>query len=321
MQEGAKMQKVLLGNTGIEVSRLCFGTLTVGPLQANLPIEEGAEIMRLAIEWGINFFDTAQLYGTYAYIKRAMQHSGNKEIVISTKCYAYTRELAVQALEQARKELDRDVIDIFMLHEQESVHTLRGHLEALEYFMECKQKGLIKAVGASMHHVAAVEGAIEFGLDVIHPILNLNGLGIVDGDRYQMEVAVKKAHDNGIGVFSMKPLGGGNLFKKAQECLDYAFGNHFVDSVAIGMQSTEELKANINYLETRRFSPQALDRLQNKTRLLHIDAWCEGCSNCKKKCPQNAISIKNHKAVCDHSVCILCGYCAASCPVFAIKVV
>ncbi|HHY52186.1 MAG TPA: aldo/keto reductase, partial [Clostridiales bacterium] len=165
------MKYAWLGKTGIQVSRICFGTLTAGPLQANLPLEEGATLMAEAIERGINFFDTAQLYETYPYLRRAMEITGKKDIVISTKTYAYTRQLAQEALEQARRELNRDVIDIFMLHEQESIHTLRGHREALEYFFEQKQKGVIRAVGASMHRIAAVEGALQMGLDVIHPLL------------------------------------------------------------------------------------------------------------------------------------------------------
>jgi len=315
------MKYAWLGKTGIQVSRICFGTLTAGPLQANLTLEEGATLMAEAIERGINFFDTAQLYETYPYLRRAMEITGKKDIVISTKTYAYTRQLAQEALEQARRELNRDVIDIFMLHEQESIHTLRGHREALEYFFEQKQKGVIRAVGASMHRIAAVESALQVGLDVIHPLLNMEGLGIMDGTRAQMEQAVRQAHDRGIGVFSMKPLGGGNLFRSAEECLQYAFSLPWVDSVALGMQSVEELSANLEFFETGKFSPKARAELENKVRRLHIDDWCEGCGTCVERCGQKALFLKDGKAVCDHSRCILCGYCASTCPAWAIKVV
>jgi len=106
-----------LGKTGIKVSRLCFGGLTVGPLQANLPLEEGAEVMRQAFDRGVNFIDTAELYRTYPYIALAIKKS-QKDIVVSSKTYAYDRAGAQKSVEKARKELDRDVIDIFMLHEQ-----------------------------------------------------------------------------------------------------------------------------------------------------------------------------------------------------------
>lgn len=315
------MQQTALGNTGIIVSRMCFGTLTIGPLQARLPIEEGAAVLAHAIRRGVNFFDTAQLYDTYAYLRRAMALTGRRDIVISSKTYAHTRELAAKAVEQARRELDRDYIDIFMLHEQESIHTLRGHAPALEYLFECRQKGIVRAVGASMHHIAAVEGACARCLDCIHPLINRAGLGIVDGTRRQMEDALQRAKEQGVGVFGMKPLGGGNLFSEAEDCLRYALGLTCLDSVAIGMQSVDEVDANITFWDSGAFLPSQRKALDEKKRRLHIDDWCEGCGHCVAVCSQRALRVVNGRAVCSDEGCILCGYCAAHCPAWAIKVV
>lgn len=310
-----------LGNINIKVSPICFGTLTVGPVQANLTVPDGGEIFAYGIENGINFFDTAQLYQTYPYIKYAMKRANNYDIVVSSKTYAYTREMAKEAVEQARKELDRDYIDIFMLHEQESIHTLRGHTPALEYLYECKQQGIIKAVGASMHTVAAVKGAISKELDIIHPLINYNGLGISDGSREDMEAAISQAHGYGMGVFSMKALGGGNLHKNASECLKYAFTRDFIDSVAIGMQSVDEVLANINFYNNHTFTKKDTEALYNKNRHLHIDDWCVGCGACVKRCKQNALYIEDNTAKCIYEKCILCGYCSTVCKEWAIKVV
>ena len=188
------MQYTTLGESGLSVSRLCIGSLTVSPVQANLPPERAAEVLAYAFSRGICFTDTAQYYENYPLIRRALKLYGG-DVVISTKTYAYTREMAIEAVEQARRELDRDVIDIFMLHEQESYETLRGHREALEYLFECKSRGIIRAGGASMHHIAAVRGVIEMHrrgipLDVIHPIFNRAGYGIADGDIGEMQAAV-----------------------------------------------------------------------------------------------------------------------------------
>ena len=316
------MEQLQLGNTGLTVSRLCFGTLTLGPLQATLPLEDGAQLLCRAIERGVNFFDTAQLYGSYAYIRRAMEISGKRDIVISTKTYAHTRDLAAQALEEARRELDRDYIDIFLLHEQESEHTLRGHREALEYLLGQKQRGVIGAVGISTHMVAGVRAAVDFGLDVIHPLLNLTALGICDGSRQDMEAAVQQAHDAGMGVFSMKALGGGNLFRKAEQCLEYALSLPYVHSVAVGMQSESEVHANIDFFEGKGFSRAAKAELLSKTRRLHIESWCEGCGACTGRCGQRALSLDaGGMAVCDAAACLLCGYCGAVCPAMAIKII
>ena len=315
------MRQILLGNTSIAVSRLCFGTLTIGPLQAALPLDKGAALLVHAIQRGVTFFDTAQLYQTYPYIRRALQLCGQPNVVLSTKTYAHDRALATAALEEARRELDRDYIDIFLLHEQESEHTLRGHREALEYLLEQKQRGIIGAVGVSTHMVSGVRGALKFGADIIHPLLNIDGLGILDGSREEMEREVERAYESGAGIFSMKSLGGGNLFRKAEECLNYALSLPYVHSVAIGMQSIAEVDANIDFFSGQGFSPAAKRALTQKQRRLHIENWCEGCGACIPRCGARALSLRGDTAVCDRSACLLCGYCAAACPLLAIKMI
>ena len=146
-----------LGHSGLKVSRLCFGTLTMSPLQRNMPPEEGARLLVYAYERGVRFLDTADLYGTYPHIRLALKDA--PDYVISTKAYCYDRDTARAALERAFAGTGRDYIDLFMLHEQESELTLRGHRPALDALYDCKAKGMVRAVGISTHHVAAVRAA------------------------------------------------------------------------------------------------------------------------------------------------------------------
>ena len=75
------MERVILGDTNIEVSRLCFGSLTMTPFQANLSIKEGAYLINYAYDKVINFLDTAEIYSNYNYIKEALK--GIKRKIIS----------------------------------------------------------------------------------------------------------------------------------------------------------------------------------------------------------------------------------------------
>jgi len=317
----------------LKVSKLCFGSLCIGPLQSDLAVADGAEIIRCALRLGVNFIDTAQLYETYPYIARA----AFPDTVISTKTYAYTKKLAEDALNEALRELGRDAIDIFMLHEQESVHTIYGHIEALEYLFEQKRAGKIKAVGISTHHVAGVAGALEFNrtykggdkLDVIHPMLNVDGLGIIperagEHKTRQMEQALADAKENGFFIFTMKPLGGGNLFASADRALRYCLDKPYVDSVAVGMKSELEVAANAHFFETGRFTDEyyrSYIEREGKKKRLHIDGWCEGCGKCAEACPAGALGISGGRAVCDGGKCVLCGYCARACGCFAVKII
>ncbi|NSW91838.1 MAG: aldo/keto reductase [Firmicutes bacterium] len=314
------MEYIKLGNTGIEVSRLCFGALVIGPLQVNLPIDRGADIILKGLELGINFIDTAEIYGTYPHIREAIKRWGKKP-VISTKCYAYTKEGAAESLEKARKELDMDVIDMFLLHEQESRLTLKGHKEALDYFISQKGKGIIRAVGVSTHNIEVVEACSEMPeIDVIHPLLNIRGIGIGDGSVEEMLTAIKKAYNAGKGIYSMKALGGGNLIACFNESINFVLNIPYIHSIAVGMQTEDEVEMNVRIFEGREIPEDLKYRVKNTRKKLHIDYWCEGCGKCVERCSQNALEIINRKAIVNENKCILCGYCASVCPQFAIKV-
>ena len=336
------MEKVILSDRLQPVSRLAFGSLTLSPLQAGHDVERASDTIVYAFSKGINFIDTAEYYENYHIIRRAFEKfKGSDGVVLSTKTYAYDRATAEASLEKARRETGRDIIDIFMLHEQESYDTLRGHREALDYFFECREKGIIRALGASMHHVAAVRGVVRLfhegvALDVIHPIYNKSGIGIADGTLSEMAEAVAEAHSLGIGVFGMKALAGGHLCASAEEAFDFVLDSGFIDAVAVGMQSEAECDANIEYFTHRSFSSEAKARLSEKTRRLHVEEYCEGCGSCVKRCPVGAlrlvenpsseipsgefVRVFTHHAECDTDKCVLCGYCSKVCPMFALKV-
>lgn len=309
-----------LGRTGILVSEVAFGSLTMAPMQANLPPEAAAEVLCHASERGVNFLDTAQLYENYEYIRLAEKRM-KRPLVIASKAYAYEKQMAFDAVEQARRALDRDYIDLFLLHEQESEHTLRGHMPAIEELLRLKALGVIRAFGISTHHVAAVRAAAAVDyIDVVHPLINKAGLGIVDGTRADMEQAMREAYEKGIGLYTMKSLGGGNLFSSAEESFRYIFSFPYKHAVCIGMQSCDEVDADIDFAEKGCFSEESLRRLSQKKRHLHIDDWCVGCGRCVQRCRQHALSVVNGKAAVTGD-CVLCGYCSRVCDQWAIKVV
>lgn len=315
------MNRVKLGNTDIEVSRLCFGSLTMTPFQANLSIKEGSDLIKYAYKKGINFIDTAEIYENYQYIREALKGINRHDYIITTKCYAYTREMAKASLELALKKLKTNYIDIFMLHEQESIHTLRGHWDAIEYFLEAKKMGKIRAIGISTHRVEGVLGATQVGeIEVIHPIVNKEGIGIQDGNIEDMLIAIEKAYNKGKGIYGMKPLGGGHLINKAQEAFNFVKHLPYIHSIAIGMQSREEIDCNIDLMEKGIIPEHLSKKMKKKNRKLIIADYCMGCGNCVDICKHKGIEIINGKAVPNEN-CVLCSYCARNCPEFCIKVI
>ncbi len=302
------------------VSKMCFGALVIGPLQANQPVEAGALVIRAALNQGVNFIDTAELYGTYDHIREAVKGSVNKPVV-ATKSYAYTAEGAAKSVEKARKGLDIDVIDIFLMHEQENRLTLRGHRDALEFYLNEREKGRIRAVGVSTHNIEVVRAICDMPeIDVIHPLVNISGLGIGDGTIESMLSAVKRAWECGKGVYSMKPLGGGNLLHSYDACMDFVLGLPYIHSIAIGMQSIYEVEMNVYRFKSAQIPNRLRKAIAAKSKQLNIEYWCESCGRCIEKCGQKALSKVDGKMAVDRGRCVLCGYCSSVCPQFAIKI-
>ena len=309
-----------LGRTGLTVSQLCFGALTVGPLQARLPLRDGAAVIRAALDGGVNFIDTAELYQTYDYIHQAIQ--GHKDVIITSKSYAWTYEGMRESVEKACQSLGRDYVDIFLLHEQTSRLTLKGHQEALRYLIDAKQQGIIRAIGVSTHTVDVVRAvAMMDEVDVIHPILNMVGIGIIDGTVEDMLIALAFAAVQGKGIYTMKALGGGHLSHSSLQAIKWILSQKHIASIAVGMQSIDEVLFNI-----AAFGQQAIDvnlalRITARQRRLLVEDGCIGCGRCVLKCPMEALYLEEDQVHVDMSKCILCGYCGAHCPEFALKIV
>ncbi len=109
------MRAVKLGFRGPMVSEVCFGSLAISPLQGRVTESEGQAVLEYAIERGVNWVDTAEIYANYAQLKPVLARHPDVRVV--SKSYAVTGEQMRRSLEMARQGLQRDVLDFFLLHE------------------------------------------------------------------------------------------------------------------------------------------------------------------------------------------------------------
>lgn len=315
------MKKNSLGNTGIEVTPVGFGVLTVGAAQLNLPLEEGASVLRYALDCGINFLDTAQYYQTYPYIRKALKGTSLDPVITSKSLHPSYQDMK-HAVEEARREMDRDVIDIFLLHEVRSDRDWQIRSGAWEYLQEAKSKGMIKAIGVSTHHVdVAAKAVADKDLDILFPLINFQGLGIRKesgpGTKEEMASAIEAASDAGKGVYAMKVFGGGNLAGHYLKAIHYVQNLRGITSMMIGFGYHHEIDRIIEVMEGT-IDPDYQPDISNK-RIRIDQADCEACGACIKRCPNQAIFINEQGlSEVDHSKCLTCGYCAPVCPVRAI---
>ncbi len=219
-----------LGRTGLKVSRLCLGTMNFGPKTTE---EDSFRIMDRALEHGINFFDTADVYGwkrgegiTEQIIGRWFAQGGGRreKVVLATKVYGdmgeWPNEARLSALhirraaEGSLKRLQTDYLDLYQMH-----HVFREAPweEIWQAFEILVQQGKLLYVGSSnfagWHIAKANEQAAKrnfLGLvseQSIYHLLNRN---------VELEV-IPACEDYGLGLIPWSPLGGGLLAGKPKE--------------------------------------------------------------------------------------------------------
>ncbi len=313
-----------LGKTGIPVSELCFGALPLGPLQKKIDPETGAEIILKALEGGVTFIDTAQLYQTYEPIRQALKQTRIRP-VIASKSMAPDAQGMQAAIDGALREMELDYIDIFHLHAarvpagEDVFKTRAGAWQAL---LDCKKQGIIKAVGISTHSVPAVNlAAARDDVDIVFPIINKNGTGILHGDTARMIAAINRCREHKQGIYLMKALGGGCLVNDYHCALSFV-RELFPLPIALGMVSLKEVEYNLNYFNA---DPEAAAKLPPPAAASKcfqvIDFLCKDCGECIKTCPNLAISkpAPDLKPEINPDLCLRCGYCVGFCPQFAIR--
>ncbi|MBT0662904.1 aldo/keto reductase [Geobacter pelophilus] len=316
------MQQSILGRTGITVSRLVYGTLPMGPLQAALSPDEGGRLIRHALELGVSMLDTAELYGSYPHIRAGVEGYRGSVTIVS-KTHALDATTARSHIERGLRELGRERIDIVHCHAARVADPFVDRAEVIAELLKMKAEGKIGHVGLSTHYISAVRRAAQHPeIEVVHPLINRTGMGIIDGTAQEMADAIKACADSGTGIYAMKALAGGNLISSARESIGYVLGLPGVHAVALGMLSQEEIEANIRLFSTGEADAVAWQHLEARTRHLRImERFCKGCGQCVPACVNSALSLVEGKATVDEETCVLCGYCGAACPEFIIRVV
>lgn len=316
------MKTACLGQTGIRVTELGHGTLIFGRLQAQMPTENGALALRRSYELGVRFIDTAQAYDSYRHIRRFLDDVRPDDVTLASKSHARTFKDMYAAVDESLRELGVERLDVMHLHALKGDGDLAERQGALEALVKCRSEGKIRAIGMSSHSVAAfheVLGVTE--IEVVHPIINRQGLGLIEGSHAQLLDHLKRLKQRGCGIYAMKAFGGGHLIRSMESALAYVRGLDLVDASVVGMKTPQEVEIDVRLFETGRLDAKDRAATAGFTKRLVVYDSCKRCGRCVEACQQNAMAIEEKKAVNTPSKCILCGYCAEACPEFLIRVV
>jgi aryl-alcohol dehydrogenase-like predicted oxidoreductase len=229
----ATMEHTRLGRSGLLVSRLCLGTMNFGPETSE---EDAHEIMDRALDEGVNFFDTANVYGwragegvTEQIIGRWFAKGGERreKVVIATKVYGSMgnwpnmNKLSAlnirRACEGSLRRLQTDHIDLYQMHHVDRDTPWDELWQAMDVLV---QQGKVVYVGSSnfagWHVTQAVEAARDrrsLGLVSEQSLYNL-------ADRTVELEVLPACRAYGVGVLPFSPLAGGllgGILRKARE--------------------------------------------------------------------------------------------------------
>jgi 1-deoxyxylulose-5-phosphate synthase len=252
-----KVDLVKLGNTGLKVPRIAFGTGTFGwryeSSQSKLGIENFVNMAQYCYDRGIRFLETADMYGTHEHVGAALKVLPREKVTVLSKVMVYQQrgwyepELFEKSLDRFRKAMQIDYIDIMLLHALSSPTWTDDYRHYMDALSEAQQKGIIKAVGVSCHNVDAMRLASETPwVEVLLAQINHQGPRM-DGPPEVVMPILANARKNGKGVIAMKVFGCGQLVEDDQReaSLNYVLKSGNVDCLTLGMVNTDEVDDNI----------------------------------------------------------------------------
>ncbi|MEO9004524.1 MAG: aldo/keto reductase, partial [Ginsengibacter sp.] len=186
------MNKRRLGNTSIEVSEIAFGGVEIGlPYGIGIQSEkdmltekEAIDLLHASLEAGINFYDTARMYGNSEAIMGKAFVAKRNNVILSTKCRHFRnkdghmlpdKDLKKHIEDSLRESLDAlqtDYVDVFMLHQADE-EILDNEIISVT-FSDIRDRGITRAIGASTYSVEETRKAIFSGIwDVVQLPFNL----------------------------------------------------------------------------------------------------------------------------------------------------
>lgn len=248
------MDIVELGTTGIQVSRLCFGTGTHGwsgsSDQTDLGLQGLADLLIYGHQRGITFWDSADQYGSHPHVAEALKTIPRDQVAITTKTCARSAQEAEKDIDRFLSEMNTDYIDVVLMHCLMSSDWPTARADVMNVLEKKKQQGIIRAHGVSCHDFGAFQQAATTNwVDVVLARLNYAGKNM-DGPPEKIIPVIEQMAQNNIGVYGMKVVACGELGTDAQNAIHFVLDVPAINAITIGMKNKQEIDDNIGYVES-----------------------------------------------------------------------
>jgi hypothetical protein len=300
-----------LGRTGLRVSDIGFGSFD---------LEGDADLVRHALDRGINYFETAESYrGGQAEVTLGKGLAGVRDRVVLTSKVVAEANFDVQTLmsrlEESLRRLQTDYLDIYLNHAVNSLDRVSNPAWG-EFVERARQQGKIRFAGISGHGhriVECIDYAVEHRIaDVMliaysfaqtpsffqrakSAVKNLAGRFDIVAEMLRLPEALGRAHDAGVGVICMKTLHGARLndmrpFERAggtfaQAAFRWVLSQGHVDSLIVTMTSREQVNEYLGASGGGKPQQDDLALLEHYEALNSQTQCRSGCSACASSCP------------------------------------
>lgn len=226
------MRYKLLGNTGLQVSTICLGTMTFGPGEGiwgkigGSGQQEADELIKASVDAGVNFIDTADVYSaghSELTVGRSLKNLGiaRKDLVVATKAFGRTgpgrndvgasRGHIMDAVDASLKRLQTEYIDLYQIHGTDTVTPIEETLRALNTLVE---SGKVRYIGLSNWHAWRIMKALGISeLKNLAKFDTLQAYYSIAGRDLEREI-VPLLEDQKMGLLVWSPLAGGLLSGK-----------------------------------------------------------------------------------------------------------
>jgi predicted aldo/keto reductase-like oxidoreductase len=290
-QKKEKKQKNInyrtLGKTGIEVP-----IVSMGVMRADNP-----NILKAAYEIGIRHFDTANGYQdgrNEEMVGQYFKDIPRENVIISTKIHppkeGLSTEQFLEKFDQSLKRLQMSYVDILYLHAASDRAYLLDprYTEALR---RAKESGKARFIGCSTHTNMAdvINAAVESQLyDVVLTAYNFRMK-----DDSEMQRALQRANDAGLGILGMKNMAGGFLDKEktkpvnCKAALKWVLSNPLIHTCIPGLTNFEMVKENWQVAQDLNLNLNDKEIRDLELAMNEPGLYCHGCMACTGQCPQN----------------------------------
>jgi aryl-alcohol dehydrogenase-like predicted oxidoreductase len=252
--------RAALGSTGLTTSFVAQGTGSGGWDQSSQQVRLGERdferLIRHGMERGLDFLDTADLYGSHAPVRKVLAALPPGSGTLLTKLWpepsSWCRPSggARPEIDRFRRELGVERLDIVLIHCATTSNWATRYARVRDELAALKSEGVIRAVGVSCHDLGALQAAAgDPWTEVILARINHRG-----GTGWSMDASsdvvadvLRRARGNGKAVIGMKLFGAGRMTKPAdrEASLRWVFEQDLVDAVTIGATKPEQIDENL----------------------------------------------------------------------------